>query len=148
MNELGHNVQQKSAILPATITATTNGLAIDMQGYESIAFLIAVGAFVDFTGTNKWTFSVEEGDASDSSDMAAIAAADYILSKRVDGSTWDRICDAATDDDESYLIAVKASLKRYRRLVLTEGGTVSAIGGAVAILGHPRHAPAGETQKP
>ena len=136
-----HHSKVKDAIAANTITATTNGITIDTQGFESLMFVIDVGAFVDFTATNKWTFTVEEGDVADASDMAAIAAADYLASYRDGTSGWDRICDAAADDVLAYAIGVRMNAKRYKRLVLTEAGTVSAIVAAMAILDHARHMP-------
>jgi hypothetical protein len=40
---------------------------------------------------------------------------------------------------------VRINTKRYKRLFFTEGGTVNVPIGAVALLGHPRHAPIGDT---
>lgn len=145
---LAGNVKVFNALNPATITATTNGIAVDMQGYESIAFDIAVGSFATFDGTNKWTFTVQEGDLADSSDMATIPTADYLGPKTQLGADWDRVCDAATDDEVSFMIPVAKSKKRYRRIVLTEAGTVSAICAVTALLGKARHNPAGATQTP
>jgi hypothetical protein len=40
---------------------------------------------------------------------------------------------------------VRINTKRYKRLHFTEGGTVNVPIGAVALLGHPRHMPIGDT---
>lgn len=144
-HDLIRNIKHAQAINPATITATTNGIVIDSQGYRSLTFIINVGIFVDFTATNKWTFTVEESDASDGTGMAEIASGNYLAAYKGTTSGWDRICDAAADDESTFAIGVIISLKRYYRLVLTEGGTVSAIVGAEAVLGHPIDAPVGAT---
>jgi hypothetical protein len=82
------------------------------------------------------------------SDAANIATADYLDARNEAGAAWDRIMDAAADDEQAYLIGVAVNTKRYKRIVITEGGTVSVPISATAILGHPRHAPANVTQTP
>lgn len=142
--DLIHNVRATQAMNPITYSATTNGTTVDTQGFESLTFVLAVGTNGGnaFSTTDKVTFTVEEGDQSDASDMAAIATGDYLAAERQDGTTWDRILDAAGDDQEMYSIGVQLNTKRYKRVVATEAGTVSAvIIGAVALLGHPHHAP-------
>lgn len=144
-----YEFKQVTALEAQTLAATTNGAVVDTQGAEEIAFLIAVGDFVTFDGTNNLTWKVQEGDQSDGSDMADIAAGDYILSQYESGSAWaDRKMDAAADDQECFKIQVKKSAKRYRRLVATEAGIVSVAAAAVAILSALRHQPANATQAP
>ncbi len=146
--DLVNNTKVVQALKGATIAATTNGLVVDMQGYESLMFTINVGTpAAAFDGTNKLTFKVQEGDDSGLSDAADIPAGDYIASRQ-EGTTWDRILDATADKDKSYQIGVKKSLKRRRRIVVTEAGTVSVILAVDAVLGSPRHAPAAVTQAP
>jgi hypothetical protein len=140
-----HNHKVLPAILPATITGSTDGIVIDTAGYESLTFDILAGAFSTFTGSNKWTFKVQEGAIAEGTDMADIAAADYLGSYKGATAGWDKVMDAADDDDMAFSIGVRINTMRYKRLVLTEAGTVSAIVAATARLGHPRHLPVGNT---
>jgi len=144
------DVKQVSAVTQGAITlsATTNGPTIDTQGHESLAFLIAVGDFVTFDGTNNLAIKVQEGDQSDGSDAADIAAADYLTARNEAGAAWDRLLNAAAEDEESYVLGVKLGTKRYRRLVITEAGIVSVVFAAVAVLGRARHKPAVAAQLP
>lgn len=142
--DLVHNVRSTQAMNAITFSATTNGTTVDTQGFESLSFAVIVGTNGGnaFSATDLVTFTVQEGDQADASDMAAIAAGDYLASERQDGTSWDRILDAAADDQEVYSIGVQLNTKRYKRIVATETGTVSAvIIGAIAELGHPHHAP-------
>jgi len=145
---LMQTLKQKSALDAVSMTATTNGKTIDVQGYESLVFTINVGDFATFDGTNNLTIKVQEGDLADASDMADIAAGDYLDSRNEAGAAWDRKLDAAADDEEAYMIGVQLNAKRYRRLVFTEAGAVTVPISATAILGHARHQPAGVTQAP
>jgi hypothetical protein len=148
--DLGRNIKQVTALAAATLAATGNGLVIDTQGFESLAFLITIGDFVTFDGTNNLTWKVQKGAASDGSDAADIAAAEYLENRYESGAAWaDRKNDAAADDEETFLIGVRLDgSARYYRLVVTEAGTVSVPASAVALLGSPRHAPATATQAP
>jgi len=148
MKNLMQEVKAISALDAVVLSATTNGLVIDTQGYESLVFTINVGDFVTFDGTNKLTFTVQEGDQSNLSDAAEIAAGAYLDARNEAGAAWDKILDGATDDEQAYMIGVEVRTKRYLRIVVTEGGIVSVPISATAVLGHARHQPAGVTQTP
>lgn len=149
---MGRNLMQDlkaiSALDAVSLTATTNGIVIDTQGYESLAFVLNVGDFVTFDGTNNLTITVQEGDAANLSDAANIAAGDYLDARNEAGAVWDRLLNAAAEDEQAYLIGVAVNTKRYKRIVITEAGIVSVPISATALLGHARHAPAGVTQAP
>lgn len=147
MKNLMQSIKAISALDAVALSATTNGIAIDTQGYESLVFTINVGDFATFSGSNLLTFTVEESDASGSG-FAAIAAGQYLDARNEAGAAWDRIMDAAGDDEQAFMIGVEVRTKRYLRLVVTETGTVSVPISATAILGDARHAPAGVTQAP
>lgn len=142
------DVKQVTAVLAVSLTATTNGLVVDTQGYESLVFLINVGDFATFDGTNNLAVKVQEGEDSGLSDAADIAAADYLTARNEAGTAWDRLLNAAAEDEETYILGVKLGTKRYRRLVVTEAGAVTVPFAAVAVLGRARHKPATATQTP
>lgn len=149
---MGKNLMERikgvSALDAVSFTGSTNGIVIDTQGFESLVFTINVGDFATFTGSNKIAFTVEESDASDGSGMAEIASGAYLDARNEAGAAWDKILDGSTDDEQAYMIGVEVRTKRYLRLVSTETGTVVCPLSATAILGDPRHAPAGVTQTP
>jgi hypothetical protein len=97
-----------------------------------------------FTSGNKLVWTVEESDASDSG-FAAVEAHDYLVAAKEGVSGWDRAMDATGDDGHVYALGVRMNTKRYKRLVPTETGTVSVVLATLAILGHPRHKPVGDT---
>jgi|CXWL01.1.fsa_nt_gi hypothetical protein len=148
MKNLMENVKCMSALDAVSFTASTNGVTVDTAGYESLVFVLNVGAFATFTSSNKITVTVEEGDASNASDMAAVASGDYLDARYEDGTAWDKAMDNTGDDQQAFTIGVACNRKRYKRIVCTEGGTVVAPLAVVAILGNPRHAPANVTQAP
>lgn len=143
-----HDIKQVTALMPQTLTATTNGAVVDAKGFEALTFLIGIGDFATFSGTNNLTWKVQSGDAADLSDASDIPAGDYIAARYENGAAWDRINDAAADDEEHFAIGVRLGTKRYYRLVVTEVGTVSVPASAVAVLTRARHAPAVTTQAP
>jgi hypothetical protein len=145
---LMQDIKAISALDAVALSATTNGIVIDTQGYESLAFTINVGDFATFDGTNNLTITVQEGDASNLSDAANIATTDYLDARNEAGAAWDRLLNGSTEDEQAYIIGVAVNTKRYKRIVVTEAGTVSVPISATAILGHPRHAPANVTQTP
>lgn len=118
-------------IEPAVHTAaTTNGASIDMSqdgGYESLEYIVTVGAAID----GDFEVSCEESD--DNSVWTAVPS-DEVL-----GTNPVVIVTAHTDS-----VARIGSIgkKRYQRCVLTETATNTAgIVGVNAVLGNPKEAP-------
>lgn len=130
--DLHNNIKATPALNPQAIASSTtvNGAIIDLAGYESAEFLIQSATLTDGT----YTPSITEGDASNLSDGAAVAAGDLI------GTVADATF-AATADNSVKKLGYKGG-KRYIRLNITSTGVTS--GGtlaAVAVLGHPKSAP-------
>lgn len=145
---LTQDIKAISGLDAVALSATTNGIVIDTAGYESLVFTLNVGDFVTFDGTNNLAIKVQEGEQANLSDAADIAAADYLDARNEAGAAWDRLLNAAAEDEQAYMIGVAVNTKRYRRIVVTEAGIVSVPISVTAVLGHPRHAPAGVTQQP
>jgi hypothetical protein len=127
MRDLLHSLVSSLAKAAAAISTntTTNGLVIDLQGYESARFDIASATITD----GSYTCSLQEGTASDGSDMADVAASQVLGSAVF----------AASDDNTVKSLSYLGS-KRYARVKIvstgvTTGGTFSAL----AILGRQRH---------
>lgn len=118
-----------TALKPQVIASdtTTVGPTIDLALFAALTIAFLTGVLTD----GAYAVKLFEGDASDMSDEAEVAAADII-------GTVPSI--AATDDNKEYQFGYKGT-KRYVRLKVvststTSGGLVSA----VAIKGGPRHA--------
>lgn len=130
--DIVNSVKTTPALTPAaaiTGNAATNGITIDTQGFEGAAIAVTSGVITDGT----FALKLQEGDASNLSDAADVAAADYNAGY---GASF-----AATDDGVTKKLGYRGS-KRYIRLVATQAGATS--GGfltALAILGHPRNMP-------
>lgn len=148
MQNLMQVIKQISGLDAVVLSATTNGIVIDTAGYESLVFTLNVGDFATFDGTNNLAIKVQEGEQANLSDAADIVAADYVDARNEAGAAWDRLLNGAAEDEQAYMIGVAVNTKRYKRIVITEAGTVSVPISVTAILGHPRHAPAGVTQAP
>ncbi len=138
MQELYHSVKTVKAINPATITATANGLSIDLQGFHQLMFVLSIGAVSAADGSNYLTFTVEEADDDGTGAPGAFtAAADSTL--RFLGSA--PVLNATTQANTVIKFGVSQIQKRWIRLVYTETGTFSALFGAVAILGQAHDSP-------
>lgn len=127
--DLHNNVDDRVAVATQAAAATTLivGAIIDTLGYESLEYLIQVGVLT--TGTV--SFIIEEGDDSGLSDAAAVSAEE----------TLGALTGFAVTDDTSTKRVGSIGKKRYQRLSLQPAGTVSIdFLGAVALLGHPKHA--------
>ena len=139
--DLAHSIKVVQALENAQYSATINGDIIDAAGLESLTFIGSVGTNFTFTGSNYMTFTVQSDTDSAGGTMAAIESNEY-LAPQEDGAAWDRILDAAGDEDSAFSIGVRITTDRYYRIVMTETGTVTAADiGVVAMLGCPRSAP-------
>lgn len=133
-NDLTNNITLKRVISPVSVADTTAqvGTIVDSLGFNSVTYAIATGSIADADAT--FTVLLEEGDASNLSDAAAVADADLIGTEALAGFQFD-------DDNECRKLGYKG-IKRYTRLTITPVNNASAaLISAVAILGNPHLAP-------
>lgn len=134
------NMQVKRAISPASVSDNTAQVSqiIDRQGYDSLAFLIATGSLADADAT--FTVLVEEGDAANLSDAAAVADADMV--SQTSGTAPETAASFTFAADDQVRKIGYIGSKRYVRLTITPASNASAaVLAAVAVLGNPEHAP-------
>lgn len=133
MKDLYHELSIVPSNHPNRVTDNTAdvGDIQDMQGFSSLVFAIYTGTLADSDITI--TPLVEEGDASDLSDNAAVANADLIPGAEV--------ALTAGDDNTVQKIGYRGT-KRYVRLTLTPASnTGNADFCALAIFGHADSGP-------
>lgn len=135
MRDLMNNIHPRRGIDPAVGAADNTAQVsqiIDVQGYDSLTFLIATGAVADADAT--FTVLVEHGDAANLSDAAAVPDADLIGTEALAGFTF-------ADDAETRKIGYKGA-KRYVRLTITPANNTGTWPiAAIALLGHPAQVP-------
>ena len=134
MKDLFNNITVARAISPVSVSDNTAQVSqiIDRQGYSSLTFAIAAGSLADADAT--FTVLVEDGDAANLSDAAAVDDADLLGTEALAGFTF-------ADDNATRKIGYRGT-KRYVRLTITPATNASAaLLGAVAILGHAQLAP-------
>lgn len=134
MEDLHNNIAPKRVISPVSVADNTAqvGQIIDRQGFESLEYIIATGSLADADAT--FTTLLEEGDAANLSDAAAVADKDLLGTEALAGFTF-------ADDDKVFKLGYKGN-KRYTRLTITPANnTGAAVLSAVAVLGDPVSAP-------
>ena len=138
MRDITNNLHVRQAIAPVAARIDNTAIVssiIDVVGYDGLMFAISVGTNTDANAT--FTVLVEEGDASNLSDAAAVADADLNGTEVLASFQFD-------DDNECRKLGYIGS-KRYTRLTITPSGNSGTPSGAllsaVAILGHPQIAP-------
>ena len=133
-----------SALEAAVITGDTNGITVDLQGFESCLLIANVGA-ADATldGSNYIELEVEEApDDGTGNPGAWTDVADADLYKFVPGNnngTFAKI-DADDEDSQIYITGYRGS-KRFMRPVVNETGTVAIEIAIEAVLGHAHQEP-------
>ena len=134
MRDLHNSIAVRRAISPQSVADTTALVSeiIDMQGFQSLEFLIATGSIADADAT--FTVLVEDGDNSSLTDNAPVADAQLLGTEALAAFQFD-------DDNEVRKIGYRG-YKRYVRLTITPVANASAaLISAVAVLGHPADAP-------
>lgn len=132
MKDLLNKIHLVPAITP--VAARTDNTAIvsaiiDRKGYQSLVFALVTGAETDTNTT--FALTIEDGDASNLSDAAAVAPKDLNGTAALASFQFD-------DDNECRKIGYVGN-KRYVRVTVTPSGNDSGnifIAG-VAILGNP-----------
>lgn len=127
MKDLMNLIDVKRVISPVSVADTTAqvGQIIDRKGFDGLTYLIALGSIADADAT--FTVLLEEGDAANLSDAAAVVDADLIGTELLAGFQFD-------DDNECRKLGYKGA-KRYTRLTITPVANASAaLFSAVAVL--------------
>jgi len=134
MKDLTNLIDLKRVISPVSVADTTAqvGQIIDRRGFDSLTYVIATGSIADADAT--FTVLLEEGDAANLSDAAAVADADLIGTEALAAFQFD-------DDNECRKLGYKGA-KRYTRLTITPVANASAaLLSAVAVLSSPALSP-------
>jgi hypothetical protein len=134
MKDLFNQIHPLRVISPVSVADTTAqvGQIIDKRGFESLTYVIATGSIADADAT--FVVLLEEGDAANLSDAAAVADADLLGTEALAAFQFD-------DDNETRKLGYIGA-KRYTRLTITPVGNASAaVLCAVAVLGNPAIAP-------
>jgi hypothetical protein len=136
MKDLYHNVLVTQASLPATRTTTLTSDSIDVQGFNSLSVLFALGQTGDtLSGSIKWTLKLTHSDV-EASGYTDVPAADLISGAAT------VVVDANSLDEAVYSFGYGGG-KRYVKAVATATGTHSN-GTPMAVLamrGSPAYSP-------
>jgi hypothetical protein len=134
MRDAVSKTQVKRVISPVTGAADNTaqvGQIIDHQGYDSATYVITTGTIADADAT--FTVLLEEGDASNLSDAAAVADADMVSQTLGTAPETAAAFTFASDDNVRKLGYVGS--KRYTRLTITPAANAGAWGiGANCVL--------------
>ncbi|MDF2810581.1 MAG: hypothetical protein K0S56_1612 [Microvirga sp.] len=124
MRDLVSNIGVAQAIAPAVQGAAADGTAVDLLGFDRVAFVINTGAVA---GSGDFGVKVQESDDGAAFTDAAASA--------VQGTVPATLAAAST-----YKLGY-VGFKRYARLSLTKAGGTSIALGAVAIKADPANRP-------
>ena len=135
MRDTINDVQVKRVISPVSVSDNTAqvGQIIDRQGYDGLAYLIAIGSVADPDAT--FTVLLEESDDSGMSGSNAVDDAE-MLSQTV-GVAPETAASFQFDSDNQVRKLGYIGNKRYTRLTITPAANGSAaVFGAQALLSH------------
>lgn len=134
MRDQFNEVTPKRCISPVSVADNTAavGEIIDRKGFEALTYLILTGSIGDAGA--EFTVLLEEGDAANLSDAAAVADADLLGTEALASFIQ-------SDDNKCFKLGYRGS-KRYTRLTITPtNNATAALIAATALLGHPANAP-------
>jgi hypothetical protein len=135
-----NSVAVKRCLSPVSVADNTAqvGQIIDRQGFESLTYLIALGAIADADVT--FVTLLEHGDAANLSDAAAVSDDDMI--SQTSGTAPEAAASFQFDDDNEVRKLAYIGSKRYTRLTITPANNASgALLSAIALLGNPNLMP-------
>ncbi len=126
MKDLVSTFAAIAALAPAVLAATSTSAALDLQGFNSAAFVVHTGAIVS---AGDFTVSIQESDTTTSGDFADVDTAD------LSGTL------PATLEENSVYRVGYTGAKRYLRVVVTKNGGTSIATSILLVKGHPEDAP-------
>ena len=125
-------VQVLAPVAARTDNTALVGNIVDRLGFGSLTYLINIGANTDADVT--FTVLLEDGDAADMSDAAAVADAQLIGTEALAAFAFG-------DDNQMRKLGYIGG-KRYSRLTITPAGNAGNIFvSCVAVMGYPHIAP-------
>ncbi|MBV2144414.1 hypothetical protein KUG47_13010 [Falsochrobactrum sp. TDYN1] len=127
MKDTYHDNKAVQAIAPAVLAANTNGVSIDLKGFDSALFAVNTGAI---EAAGDFTVKLQESDTGTSA-WTDVAAADLL----------DGVPDTLEANSAYRVGYIGSKRKRYVRAVAVKTGGTSIALGVVAILGHASTAP-------
>jgi hypothetical protein len=124
MRDDASTTQLKRVISPVSVADNTAqvGQIIDHQGYDKATYFILTGSIADVDAT--FTVLLEEGDASNLSDAAAVADVDMV--SQTPGTAPETAAGFQFDDDNEVRKLGYIGAKRYTRLTITPVNNASA----------------------
>lgn len=130
--DLHNHIDVKRGVSPVAAAQTDNtaivSQIVDTRGFGSVEYIIITGSLADADAT--FTTLVEEGDAANLSDAAAVADADLLGLESQASFTF-------AADDKVFKIGYIGN-KRYVRVTVTPAAnTGNACIAGVWVLGHP-----------
>ena len=120
MRDLASNINIGVALVPAVLTATTKGNAMDLMGVNGAVFVVNAGAIV---GAGLFTSKIQDSDTTTDADFTDVAAGDQV-------GTFQASLAASSVTSVGYI-----GHKRYARVVLTKVSGTSLVAGAIVIVG-------------
>lgn len=132
--DLFNNVKVVPALDIAAISSntTTAGDVIDTQGFESVTFVLKMGALTD----GDYTILIEDADESAFNVTNAAVADAYLLGTEAGASTT-----ADTEDHDVTKVGYIGGKRYVRMSIVSTNVSSGATMGGVCILGHPADAP-------
>lgn len=126
MKDLHSHISPVVSLIPAVISATGTGSAIDLQGFNSAEFIVNTGAIAS---AGDYTVKIQHSATTTSGDFTDCASTDLLGT-----------LPASLAADTVYRVGYKGG-KRYVRHVITKNGGTSIITGIVCLKGHPADGP-------
>lgn len=120
------NMGAALALSPAVQSATVNGPAVDLDGFDAALIVLNTGAIVS---AGDFGVKLQHSDTSTGGDFVDVPAADVQTN-----------APATLTANGSFKLGYIGS-KRFIRIALTKAGGTSIAAGAVVIKGLPRIAP-------
>lgn len=125
MRDAANNVLVKKVLAPVSGAGDDTaqvGEIIDRQAYDALTYVILTGAIADANAT--FAVLLEEGDAANLSDAAAVADADMV--SQTAGTAPETAAAFQFDDDNEVRKLGYLGTKRYTRLTITPTGNTGA----------------------
>lgn len=135
MRDLYHNILATQVLNPVVATAAKTSATIDLQGFNSVSIVFAIGQAADtLSGSVYWTLKLQHSD-NDSS-YSDVAAGD------ISAGAATIVLNATSLDKAAYSFGYMGA-KRYVQAVATPTGTMSSGTpmGIVALKGNPAYRP-------
>lgn len=137
--DLASNMYSYNTVTPKVVTTNQTGIGVDAQGYESVTFVLATGAYTD------GNYAVQLEDSDDNTTYTPVLASSGLLINvenfPYSATSTDYKITSLVSQNEVFWVGYAGPKRYVRGRIYANGATSGMLFAGSILLGSPHSAP-------